>query len=85
MEQTEQHIISVENCRRVAATKIENVVSFSPSQLVLAYAGGRIVITGADMKITAFSGQSGQFSAVGTIGGVRYVGKGASLKQKLFR
>ena len=35
MEQTEQHIISVENMKRVTATKIENVVSFSPAQLVL--------------------------------------------------
>ncbi len=85
MEQTEQHTISVENLKRVVATKIDNVLSFSPSQLVLAYAGGRIVITGTDLKITAFSGQSGQFSAVGAIGGVRYVGKGATLKQKLFR
>ncbi len=85
MEQTEQHIISVENMKRVTATKIENVVSFSPAQLVLAFSGGRIVITGSDMKITAFSGQSGQFSAIGTISGVRYASKGASIRQRLFK
>lgn len=85
MEQTVQHMLAVEDCKRVTATAITDVVGFSPAQIVLSYAGGRIFVSGADMKITSFSGQSGQFSASGNISGVRYASKGATLKQRLFR
>lgn len=85
MEQSEQHLLTIENCKKVTATRIDSVDSFSPSQLLLSYSGGRIVVTGSDMKITAFSRQSGQFAANGAIVGVKYIGKGGSLRQKLFR
>ncbi len=85
MEQSEQHMVMVENCKKVSATAITGVDSFSSSQLVLSYAGGRIVINGSDMKISAFSRQSGQFSANGNISGVRYIGKGGTVRQRLFR
>ena len=85
MEQTEQHVLSIENCKRVTATGIESVDSFSASQLVLSYGGGRIVVTGSDMKITSFSKTNGQFSASGIISGVKYSGKATNLKQRLFK
>lgn len=83
--QAEGHTLSVENCKKVTATAIAGVDGFSPAQLVLSYAGGRIVVSGSDMKITAFSKQSGQFAAVGNIVGVKYIGKGGSIRQRLFR
>ena len=85
MEQAEQHILSVENCKRITATGIASVDSFSPTQLVLSYGGGRITVTGSEMKITSFSKTNGQFSASGTITGVKYSGKAASFKQRLFK
>lgn len=85
MEQTEQHLLSVENCKRVTATGIDSVDSFSATQLVLSYGGGRIVVTGSEMKITSFSKTNGQFSASGIITGVKYSGKAANLKQRLFK
>ncbi len=85
MEQSEGHILTVENRKRLTATQIEAVEAFSPTQLVLQYVGGRIIVTGSDMKITAFSKTSGSFSANGTITSVRYAQKGVGLKQRLFR
>ena len=85
MEQNEQHILNVENCKRVTATGIDSVDAFSATQLVLSYGGGKIVISGSDMKITSFSKNNGQFSASGIITGVKYAGKSTGLRQKLFK
>lgn len=84
MEQNEGHILSVENRKRLTATQIEAVEAFSPAQLVLSYAGGRIIVAGSDMKITSFSKSGGGFSASGTFTSVKYAQKGFGLK-KLFR
>lgn len=86
MEQNEQqHILSIENCKRITATGIQSVDAFSSTQLVLSYSGGRIVVSGSEMKITSFSKTNGQFSASGTISGVKYAGKATNLRQKLFK
>lgn len=85
MEQNESHLLSIENRKRLTATQIEAVEAFSPTQLVLSYAGGRIIVGGSDMKITSFSKSSGGFSASGTFTSVKYAQKGLGLKQKLFR
>ncbi len=79
-QQNEQHIVTVENRKRISATQIEAVISFSATQIILSYAGGRIVVGGSDLKITAFSKTSGQFTAVGTINSVKYAQKGSGFK-----
>ena len=85
MEQTDQHLINIENCKRITATGISSVDSFSATQLVLSYSGGRIMVSGSEMKITSFSKTNGQFAATGTITGVKYTGKAMGLRQKLFK
>ena len=79
------HNLSVEQCKRVTATAVTEVDAFSDKQIVLSYSGGRIVVTGSGMKIINFSKTSGSFCATGEINGVRYLAKGGSLKQKLFK
>lgn len=81
----EGHNLSVEQCKKITATQIASVDSFSDKQLVLTYSGGRIVVAGSDMKIINFSKSSGAFAATGNIISVRYAAKGGSLKQKLFK
>ena len=81
----EGHSLTVEGCKRVTATEIISVDSFSDKQMVLTYSGGRIVISGSEMKIVAFSKTSGAFSAAGNILSVRYLLKGMGLKQRLFK
>ena len=85
MEETQGHIISVENRKRFTATQIEAVEAFSPTQIVLSYAGGRIIVTGSEMKITSFSKSTGAFSANGLFTAVKYAQKGTNLRQKLFK
>lgn len=85
MEQTEQHILTVENCKKVTATAITSVDSFSATQLVLSYAQGRIIIGGSDMKIVNFSKSTGAFAATGNITQAKYAQRGASIRQRLFK
>lgn len=85
MEQNEGHIVSIENRKRLTATQIEAVEAFSATQLVLVYAGGRIIISGSEMKITAFSKSTGAFAANGVFSAVKYAQKGTGLRQKLFK
>ena len=81
----EGHNLSIEQCKRVSATAITSVDSFSDKQIVMSFAGGRIVVNGSGMKIVNFSKTSGAFSATGEITSVRYIKKGGSLRQKLFK
>lgn len=85
MEQNEQHILTVENCKKLSATGIISVDSFSPTRLTVTYAGGRIAVEGTGMKITAFSKSTGAFAASGEVSSVKYLGRGESLKKKLFK
>lgn len=81
----EGHNLTIEQCKRISATQISSVDSFSDKQIVLGFAGGRIVVNGSGMKIVNFSKTSGAFSATGEITAVRYAKKGGSLRQKLFK
>lgn len=81
----ENHNITIENCKRITATEITSVDSFSDKQIVLSYSGGKIVVQGNGMKIVNFSKSTGAFSASGDILSTRYMQKNSSLKQKLFR
>lgn len=81
----ENHGLNIEQCKKVTATGIISVDAFSDKQIVLSYAGGKIVVSGSGMKIAGFSKTSGSFSAAGEIYGAKYIKKGGSLKQKLFR
>ena len=64
------HSVTIDDCKKFSATAIESVDSFSPSQIVLGYPGGRITVSGNGLKIVAFSKGSGAFSATGTVTGI---------------
>lgn len=83
--QNATHSISIENTKQLTATAIEGVRDFSPSQFTLLYQGGKIVVSGSDMKITSFSKETGGFSATGSFSSVRYISAGEGLRKKIFR
>jgi len=85
MNMEENHSLTIEQCKKVTATAISSVDAFSDKQIILSYTGGRIVITGSGMKIVNFSKTSGSFAAAGTVTGAKYIQKGGSLRQKLFK
>ena len=84
MENT-PHTLTVEDCKKLSATAIDSVDAFTPSQIILSYAGGKIVVTGSDLKIAGFSKSGGSFTAIGKVTGVKYAAKGARLAQRLFK
>ena len=81
----ENHSLSIEQCKKITATAISSVDAFSDKQIILSYSGGRIVVNCSGMKIVNFSKTSGSFSATGIITGAKYMQKGSSLRQKLFK
>lgn len=81
----EGHNLTVEQCKKISATAITGVDSFTPQQIMLSYAGGRIAVSGSGMKIVNFSKTSGAFCATGEISGVRYLHKADTLRRKLFK
>lgn len=81
----EGHNLTIEQFRRITATKIESVDSFSEKQIILTFDGGRILVTGDKLKIVNFSKTSGAFAASGVVTGAKYIPKGSSIRQKLFR
>ncbi len=81
----ENHNLTIENCKRITATEVTSVDSFSDKQIILSFSGGRIAVQGSGLKMVNFSKSTGAFSAAGEVYGVRYLQKGMSLKQKLFR
>lgn len=85
MEASEQHVLNIENCKKLTASGITAVEGFSPALLTLSYVGGRIVVSGSEMKITSFSKTTGALSATGNFSGVKYAGKAESLRKKLFK
>lgn len=73
------HTLTIEERKKITMTGVESVTAFSPQQISLNLSGGKLVVTGSDLKITAFSKTSGTFSATGNISALRYGGGGARL------
>ena len=46
MDNVTPHSLNIEQCKRISATAIESVDSFSDKQIVLSYSGGRIAEIG---------------------------------------
>lgn len=77
VKKSQVHTLTIEQKKSAALSGVESVNAFSSSRIALTLAdGGKVFIAGTDLKITAFSKDSGEFKAVGTITGVAYGGKG---------
>lgn len=85
MEQNEQHVLNIENLKKLTASGIASVDSFSPTLLNLSYQGGRISVGGSNIKIDSFSKTTGALSATGEFRTVKYSDKGETLRKKLFK
>ena len=79
------HTLTIENKKRITATGIDGVRDLATSQFTLIYPGGKISVGGEDMKIVAFSKQTGAFSATGVISSVRYSSAGEGIRKKLLK
>jgi sporulation protein YabP len=66
------HTLQIEQRRKITMTGVESVESFSPREIQLAATGGKLTVTGSELKIVDFSKESGSFVATGKIDGVKY-------------
>lgn len=82
---SQNHTLVIEQCKKISATAIKEVDSFSAQQIILSYVNGKIIISGSNLKIINFSSSSGAFCAVGEIVAVKYGAKGAKFMQKIFK
>ncbi len=83
MQEIKTSILTIEQQKRISMTGVSSVDAFSETEIVLTVNGTRVHITGAHLKVLAFSEGTGNFAASGEIVSVRYGNKN-SLK-KLFR
>ena len=83
LKKVQVHTLTIDQRNRIKATGVESVVAFSSSKITLKLSGGeRLNVSGNDLKITAFSKDSGDFEAVGSVMSASYSG---SLGSKLFK
>ena len=72
----QSHTLTIGQKKTIKATGVESVVAFSSSRIALNLSdGGRLCISGNDLKITAFSKDSGEFESIGVITGATYSGR----------
>lgn len=84
MQEIHQHNVTIEQRKNISISGVESVAAFSEVKISLLLNGGeRMHVVGSNLKITAFSKNSGTFTAEGNVSGITYGGKGFA--SKLFR
>lgn len=81
-ENTYTGSVIIEGQKNIKISGVTAVNGFSSAQITLTLGKTKMVITGSDLKISDFSKESGNFSASGEIGGVKFSGGG---KLKIFK
>ena len=76
MTESKQSVVTLENRNKLTMTGVERVDAFSDRSILLTAAGGKVRIEGSKLRVLAFSEGSGNFSASGTVDGVRYLAAG---------
>ena len=81
VKKTQLHKLTIDQKKTVEVSGVESVNAFSSVRIALTLTDGtKVFIAGTDLKITAFSKESGDFKAVGAIAGASYGGKGFASK-----
>lgn len=82
MTENECEKLLIEGRKRLQMTAVDSVEGFSEQTLKLIVKGSRVIITGKNIKITAFNKQSGNLSADGDFSDIKFgTGKQAVLKR----
>ena len=85
MQETECEKILLEGRKRLQMTCVETVDGFSEQTLKISVKGNKVIITGKNLKITAFNKQSGNLSAEGEITDIKYGGEKQSFIKRVFK
>ena len=85
MQEVRQSVLTIEMQSRISMTGVDSVDAFSESAITLTVNGKRVVISGAKLKVLAFSQGTGNFSASGEVTSVKYGGAKGRALQRLFK
>ena len=85
MQETKQSVLTIELQSRISMTGVESVDAFSENEITLTVNGKKVAITGAKLKVLAFSQGTGNFSASGEVTSVKFGGAKGKALQKLFK
>lgn len=79
------HQIIIENKRKLSLTQAKEVIFFSDKEIKIKLLDGSVIsAVGDGLKITCFDENSGNFSAVGNVTGIRYKNEAKTLIKKVF-
>ena len=79
------HQILIEDKRKISITQVKEVVFFSDKEIkVNLITQSALSVIGDGLKITCFDENSGNFSAVGNIVGVKYKNQPQTFIKKVF-
>ncbi len=85
MQEVKQSVLTLESQKKLTLTGVESVDAFSETDIFLTVCGKKVRVSGAKMKIVAFSQGSGSFSAAGEFSAVRYGAQRGKLFSGLFK
>ncbi len=83
--ETISSVLTIEQQKKITMTGVDSVDGFSESEIKLTVNGKRVTISGAGLKVLAFSKGSGNFSASGEVSAVKYGGAKGKTLQRLFK
>ena len=76
----------IEYKKSLIASGIADVISFNEREIRLKLEdGGRVNITGENLKIVGFEKRTGEFKLVGTVLSIKFLGGASSPFMKLFK
>ena len=69
---TKNHLLTMENRRRVALTGVNEVLGFDENQVSLMTENGEVILTGEGLHVTKLMLEEGQLAVEGKIDGIQY-------------
>lgn len=79
------HSLTMTDRQKANMTGVSKVDSAEPREIVLTTCLGRLVITGADLKIVKFDDNDGNLALSGSIDGIKYTAAKQSLLKRIFK
>ena len=75
----------LESRKRLSLGGVESVDAFSEQWLKLTVSGGKLTVSGENIKITAFNKSTGNLTAEGAFRELKFTDKGQSFIKRMFK
>ena len=81
----EQDKLILEGRKNFSMTGVQTVDGFSEQCLKLTVSGNKVIVTGENIKITAFNKSTGNLTAEGLVNEIKYAHKKQPIIKRLFK